>query len=139
MLSCLDKRRVVLSAVGPILKWLFDTTTSLDVEELYKTAHKMHRTEGHIIHTVNHQMTYLKTLDPAVKFNAETVETLYEKGKVIMLDLNKWEDETDIAIHWSNYTIYNQINTFTYICQLVFAILELQIIVKKVLILFTAL
>jgi len=132
MLSCLDMRRAVLSAVGSTLKWFFGTATLLDVEELYKTVDKMHRTEGDIIHPVNHQMTYLKTLDPAVKFNTEAVETLSEKVKVIMLDLNKWKDKTDIAIHWLNYTIYNQNNTFTYICQLEFAILELQTIVKEV-------
>jgi len=51
-----------------------------------------------------------------------------------MLDSNKWQDETDIAIHWLNYTLYNQSNTFTYVRQLEFAILELRIMVKKVLI-----
>jgi len=84
---------------------VFVTATFLDVEELHKTLHKMHRTEGDIIHSVNHQTTYLETLDSAVKFNTEAVETLSEKVKVIMLDSNKWKDETDIAIHWLNYTI----------------------------------
>jgi len=117
-----------------MLKWVFGTATLLDVEELHKTVDKMHRTEGNIIHSVNHQMTYLKSLDSAVKFNTEAVETLSEKVKAIMLDSNKWKDETDIAIHWLNYTIYNQSNTFTYIRQLEFAILELRTVVKEVLI-----
>jgi hypothetical protein len=77
---------------------------------------KMHRTEVDIIHLVNHQMTYLKTLDLAVKFNTEAVEVLSE-FKVIRLDSNKWKDELDIAIHWLTYILYNQSNTFTYICQ----------------------
>ena len=51
----------------------------LGVEELHETVDKMHRTEGDIIHSVNHQMTYLKTLDSAVKFITEAVETLFEK------------------------------------------------------------
>jgi len=34
----------------------------------------------------SHQMTYLETLDSAVKFNTEAVETLSEKVKDIMLD-----------------------------------------------------
>jgi hypothetical protein len=42
-----------------------------------------------------------------------------------MLDANKWKDETDLAIHWLNYTNCNQSNTFAYIRQLEFAILEL--------------
>jgi hypothetical protein len=37
-------------------------------------------------------MAYLKTLDNAVKFNTEVVETLSEKVKDIMLDSNKWKD-----------------------------------------------
>ena len=77
----------------------------LDVEELHKTVDKMHRTEGDIIHSVNHQMTYLKTRDSAVEFNTEAVETLSEKVKVIMLDSNKWKDETHTAIQDSFFTI----------------------------------
>jgi len=57
MLPRLDKRRAVLSAVGSVLKWFFGTATVLDIEELQKTVDKMYRTEGDIVHTVNHQMT----------------------------------------------------------------------------------
>jgi hypothetical protein len=77
-------------------------------------------------------MTYVKALDSAVKFDTEAVETLSEKVKAIMLDSNKWKDETDTATHWLNYTLYNQSNTFAYIRQ--FAILELRTMVKEVLI-----
>jgi len=97
----------------------------------------MNRTEGdivHIVHTVNHQMTYLKTLHSAVKFNTEAVETSSEKVNDITLDSNKWKDETDIQIRWLNYTFYNQSSIFTYIRQLEFAILELRTLVKEVLI-----
>jgi hypothetical protein len=45
--------------------------------------------------------------------------------KAIILDSIKWNDETDIAIHWLNYTVYNQSNIITYIRQLDFDILEL--------------
>jgi hypothetical protein len=71
----------------------------------------MHRTEGDISHSVNQQMTYLKTLHSPFKFNTEAIETLSEKVKDIMLNSNKWKDETDI-------NIYNQSNTFTFIHQL---------------------
>jgi hypothetical protein len=134
MLPRLDKRSAVLSTVGSVLKWAFGTATLSDVQGLHETVDKMHRTEGDIIHSVNNQMTYFKTLDSAVKFNAEAVETLSEKVKAIMLDSNKWKDATDIAIHWLNYSLYNQSNTFTYIHQIEFAILELRTTVKEVLI-----
>jgi len=58
-----------LSAVGSMLKWVFFTAILVDVEELHRTVDKMHRTEGDIIHSVNHQMKYVKALDSAVKFN----------------------------------------------------------------------
>jgi len=134
MLPRLDKRRTVLSAVGSVLKWFFGTATLLDVEELHMTVDKIHRTEGDIIHSVNRQMTYLKTLDSVVKFNTEAVETLSAKIKAIMPDSNKWKDETDIAIHWLNYTLYNHSSIFTYIRQLEFAILQVRTMVKEVLI-----
>ena len=102
----------------------------LDVEVLHKTVDKLHRTEVDIVQSVNHQMTYLKTLDSAVKFNTEAVETLSERVKDIMLDSNKWKDETDIAIHRLNYTLYNHSSIFTYVRQLEFAILDLRILVN---------
>jgi hypothetical protein len=89
MLPCLDNRRAVLSAVGSMLKWFFGTATLLYIEELHKTVDKMQRTEGYIIHSVNHQMTYLKTLDFAAKFNTEAVETLSEKVKAIVGSQNQ--------------------------------------------------
>jgi hypothetical protein len=51
--------------------------------------------------------------------------------KAIMLDSNKGSDESDIALHCLNYTIYNQSNTLTYIRQLEFSIVELGTMVKK--------
>jgi len=117
MLPRLDKRRAVLSAVGSMLMWIFGTATLRDVEELHRSVDRMHKAEWDIIHSVNQQMTYLKTLDSAVKFKTEAVETLSEKVKAIMLNSNKWKDETDLAIHWLNYTIFNQSTTFTYIRQ----------------------
>jgi hypothetical protein len=51
-----------------------------------------------------------------------------------LLDSDKWRDEVDLAIHWLNYTTYNQSNAFTYIRQLEFAILELRNMAKEVLI-----
>jgi hypothetical protein len=57
MLPRPDKRRAVLRAVGSMLKWFSGTATLKDVEELHRTVDKMHRTEGNIIHSVNHQVT----------------------------------------------------------------------------------
>jgi len=90
----------------------------------------MYRTEGYIVQSVNHQMTYLKSLDSAFKINTEAVETLSEKVKDITLVSNKWKDETDIAIHRLNYTLYNHSSIFTYVRQLEFAILDLRILVN---------
>jgi hypothetical protein len=115
-----------------MLKWVFSTATLVDVEELHRTVDKMHRSERNIIHSVNHQMAYVKSLDSAVMFSTECVGTLSERIKAIMLDSNKWKDETGIAMNWLNYILYNQSNTFSYIRQLEFAILELRTMVKEV-------
>ena len=76
----------------------------------------------------------MRSLDSAVKFNTEAVEPLSERVKVIMPDTNNWKNKTDIAIHWLNYTLYNQSNNFTYVRQLEFAVLELRTMVEEVLI-----
>jgi hypothetical protein len=60
----------------------------------------MHRIAGDIIHSVKHQMAYLKIFNSAIKINTEAVVILSEIVKTIMLDPNKWRDENDLAIHW---------------------------------------
>ena len=77
MLPRLDNSRAVLSAVGSMLIFFFfGTATLFDVEELHRTEDEMHWTERDTIDSFNYKMTYFKTLDSAVKFNTENVETL---------------------------------------------------------------
>jgi hypothetical protein len=128
-----DKKRAVLSTVGSVLKWAFGTATLGDIGSIHETISDMQNTEADIIHSVNNQMTYLKSFDQAVKFNTEAVETLSEQVKAVMLDSNRWKDETDLAIHWLNYTLFNQSTTFTYVRQLEFSILELKANVREML------
>jgi hypothetical protein len=54
-----DLRRILLSAVGSVLKWFFITALLLDVEELHRTVDKMHKTEGDITQSVNYKIISL--------------------------------------------------------------------------------
>jgi hypothetical protein len=61
------------------------------------------------------------------------VEILSGKVKAFMLDLQKWRDKTDLTIQWLNSTFHNQTSVYTYIRQLEFVILLLQMQVRELL------
>jgi hypothetical protein len=66
-----------------------------DLEHLHNTVQKIHDNEDHLAHSVNEQLTYLKSLDASVKFNTHSVAILAVKVKAVMLDFQKWTDKTD--------------------------------------------
>jgi hypothetical protein len=68
-----DRRRGLINAEGEILKILFDAATVGDLEGLHTTIDVMQRKEDTIVHSLNQQVTYLKQLDGAVRFNYQTI------------------------------------------------------------------
>jgi hypothetical protein len=76
ILPRLDSRRAVLNVAGSFFKLLFVTATTADLESLHNTVQELHEREENIVHSVNNQLTYLKTLDSSVQFNTKAVEIL---------------------------------------------------------------
>jgi hypothetical protein len=84
ILPCLDSRRAVLNVAGSFFKLLFGTATTADLESLHNTVQELHEREENIVHSVNNQLTYLKTLDSSVQFNTKAVKILSGKVKAVM-------------------------------------------------------
>jgi hypothetical protein len=102
-----------------------------DVSNFYNTVQDLHQNQDEIVHSVNDQLTYLKSLDTTVNFNTKAVEILSGKIKSVMLDFGKWTNKVDMTTQWLNATIFNQTSTFNYIRQLEREVLELQMRVKE--------
>ena len=58
------------------MKVLFGVTTEADLDELHSTVNDLHRKEETIVHSLNHQVAYLKQLDGSVKFNFQAIGNL---------------------------------------------------------------
>jgi hypothetical protein len=132
ILPRMDERRSLLNIVGTAFKILFGTATVADMQSLHNTVERLHENREHLAHSVNEQITYLKSLDHSVKFNARSVAILAEKVKGVMLSFQNWTDRADLTLHWINATIYNQTSLFTCIRELEFAILQLQTQIRDI-------
>jgi hypothetical protein len=131
LLPRVDARRSILNAAGSVFKFLFGPATMADVSNFYNTVQDLYKNQDEIVHSVNDQLTYLKSLDTTVKFNTKVVEIISEKIKSVMLDFGKWTNKVDMTTQWLNATIFNQTSIFNYIRQLELEVLELQMRVKE--------
>jgi hypothetical protein len=126
LLPIMDRRRGLVNAAGSALKILFGTATMADLHTLHESVDRLHENEKDIVHSVNEQLTYIKKVQYEVRFDTESVKLLSDKVKNMMLDSQKWKDETEWYIHLLNFTLYNQSSILMHIRQLEFGLLQLQ-------------
>jgi len=75
-LPMMDQRRVLINTGGSILKVLFGNTTVMDLDDLHTSTDVMQRKEDAIVHSLNHQVTYLKQSDGTIRFNYQAIANL---------------------------------------------------------------
>jgi hypothetical protein len=56
-----------------VLKALFGTSTMLDLKDLHSTVDELHRKGELMVHSLNQQVSYLKSLYGNVKVNVEAI------------------------------------------------------------------
>jgi tetrahydromethanopterin S-methyltransferase subunit B len=120
MLPRLDRRRGLVNVAGSIFKTLFGVATVIDLDKLHDAVNKLHDTQSDLVHSVNEQLTCLRSLDSLVKFNSKSVKSLSEKVKSMTLNSQQWMNTMDAKVHWLNATLNNQTSVFVYIRQLEF-------------------
>ena len=133
MLPRMDRRRGLVNVVGSVFKTLFGVATVIDLDQLHDSVNKLHDTQSDLVHSVNEQLTYLRSLDSLVKFNSKSVKSLSENVKSMMLNSQQWMNKVDATVYWLNVTLYNETSVFVYIRQLEFAILQLHTQIKDTL------
>jgi hypothetical protein len=130
MLPRVDRRRGLVNVAGSKFKTLFGVATVIDLGKLHDAVNKPHDTQSDLVHSVNEQLTYLRSLDSFVKFNSKSVKSLSEKVKSMMFNSQQWMNTMDAKVHWLNATLNNQTSVFVYIRQLEFEILQLHTQIK---------
>jgi hypothetical protein len=74
---------------------------------------------------------FWKNIGSEVKFDTQAVATLSEKVKRVMTDSQTWMNQSKIILHWLNSTMCNQTIIFTYIRQLEFALIQLEMEIQN--------
>ena len=105
MLPRMDRRRGLIDVAGSVFKTLFGVATVVDLNKLHYSVNKLHDTQSDLVHSVNEQLTYLRSLDSAVKFNSKSVKSLSENVKSMMLKSQQWMNKADATMYWLNATL----------------------------------
>jgi hypothetical protein len=78
--ECLPRadRRGLINVAGSAPKYLFGTATDTDLQGLQTTIDELRSKQDNIIHAANQQVTYLRQLDSAVKYDHNAISNLSE-------------------------------------------------------------
>jgi hypothetical protein len=70
------RKHSLLNAGGLLLKSLFGTATSIDVDKPHATVNELHHKQGDITHSIDKQVTYFRHLDDTVTFDHQGILNL---------------------------------------------------------------
>jgi hypothetical protein len=74
--SSVRTRRGLIDVLGYGMKYLFGTADARDVKRLTAVCNKLHTFESRVTHAVDHQLTYIRTLDEVTRQNAMAIADL---------------------------------------------------------------
>ena len=88
-------KRGLLNILGYGMKYLFGTADAKDVKRLAKVCDELHSFESRMTHAVEHQLTYIRTLDEMnrqnMKDTVELAKALLDSISNFSLQLNRIE------------------------------------------------
>jgi uncharacterized protein with von Willebrand factor type A (vWA) domain len=97
-----ETRRGLLNAGGSVLKALFGTATMLDLNDLHSNVYELHRKEELMVHSLNQQVSYLKSLNGNVKANATAIFGLSGTLKNILNKTRESFQNVAAKLAWLN-------------------------------------
>jgi hypothetical protein len=72
----LDRRRALVDFGGTALKFLFGAATDADVRSLHSALNELQCKNSDIVHSLSHQVTYIKQLDTITRINSNDIANL---------------------------------------------------------------
>jgi len=118
-------RRGMMNIGGTIFKTLFGTATTADILRLHQTIEQLETKDADIVHSLENQMTYIKSLDLSSRIEAQTIFNLSTVVKDFMIETNDRFYEITRDILWLNLTVHSKSKVYMAVGQLEFALLQL--------------
>lgn len=98
-------KRGLINAGGHILKWLFGTPTSEDLEHLNSKVEELKTVSGTLIHSEEHQLSIMKDMNSKMITNTRAIKEIMEKLSIshdhLSISLTGLENEENIMLHRS--------------------------------------
>jgi len=122
-----DRRRGWINDGGSVLKTIFGVATIWDLGELHTMVDELHRKQGEIVHSMNHQVTYIKQLDGTIRFHNQAITNLSTSLRDLALQTQEKLQEVASRLEWVN----QQRQTATTIRELEFALTQLEVSIDE--------
>jgi hypothetical protein len=115
----LDRRRALVGFGGTALKFLFGTATQADVRSLHSALNELQSKNSDIVHSLSHQVTYIRQLDTITRMNPNAIANLSAIVKNNMIRSHDKFQQLARDIAYLNLTLHGQSdlqNAMCYIC-----------------------
>lgn len=98
-------RRGLVNAGGYVLKWLFGTPTSEDLEHVNNKVEELKVVSGSLVHSRENQLTIMKNMNSKMITNTRAIKEIMEKLSLshghLAVSLTGVENEENIMLHRS--------------------------------------
>jgi hypothetical protein len=102
-----DSRRG-MNIGGTILKTLYGTATTADILHLHQTIERLETKDADIVHSLEHQMTFIKSLALSSRIEAQTIFNFSTVVKDFMIESHERFYEITRDILWLNLTVQSE-------------------------------
>jgi hypothetical protein len=120
------RKRGLFNVGGEALKFLFGVATTQQLQELHHTVEGIKTREGDVIHAVQTQLTYLKSVDEAATRNAMGLAGVARILKNVILSAWNHQREWNETMEHFEYIVEHQLNMSRLMRKLEFTVLQLQ-------------
>jgi len=110
---------------GTALKASFGVATASDVLHLHQAIEELETRDTDITHSLQNQITYVKSLDLSSRLQTQSIANLSTVVKNFMIDSHDRFYETTRDILWLNVTVHSQSEVYMAVRQLEFALFQL--------------
>jgi hypothetical protein len=111
---------------GNLLKYVFGTATVLELQHVSNIVKELQLQQNQISHSVDNQITYLKTMNNETKFNTRTIASLANLVKNSMMKEQAWPNQVAVSLEVLNETMTNSSRIQSHIRQIEVTIMQLQ-------------
>jgi hypothetical protein len=120
------RKRGLINLGGEAFKFLFGVATTQQLQELHVTIENLKTKEGDVIHAIQKQITYLKSVDGAVSQNAAGLATMARILRSVITNTFAYQRDVNNNVQHLEDLVYFHANISRTLRELRFTVVQLQ-------------